>query len=112
MNDDEVFDFYVRDPGRKVITGKIDFEAYVRLYHLLYDRPDLEAIIAEKLSASSRVYGSEAAEFVGDVTQLVASEYNIEIPAIPEGSMQQERWAIAWNKVRKHDLSLQQGIEV
>lgn len=112
MKDDEIFDFYVRDSDRKVITGKIDFEPYVRLYHLLYDRPDLETIIGEKLSASSRIYDSEAAEFVDDVTQLVAAEYDIEILAIPEGSMEQERWAIAWDKVRKHDLSLQQGIKV
>ncbi|WP_300379717.1 hypothetical protein [Henriciella sp.] len=109
MYDDETLDIYLRDADRKIIKGRIDFEPYARLYHLLYLKPELETLIADKLRATARIYESDPVEYVDDVTQLVAAENNIEIPVIPEGSMTAEQWAIAWNKIREREWQKQQG---
>lgn len=112
MYDDETFDFYLRDSERKIIKGRIDFEFYARLYDLLYRKPELEAEIAEKLCAAARIYDADVSEFVNEITQIVAQEHGIEIPMFPEGSLDQERWAMGWDKVRESEWKRQQGVAV
>lgn len=113
MHDDETFDFFLRDSNRQVIKGRIDFEPYARLYYLLFHKPELEAAIADRLVASTRITDSEIDDdVIHDVTQLIAYEHDIEIPLLPRGSMEQEQWEMAWNKVREFDWKKQQGARI
>lgn len=110
MHDDETFDFYLRDSERKVIKGRIDFEPYARLYFMLFHRPDLETLIAARLKEAVRISDSEIDDgMVHDVAQLIAYEHDIEIPLLPRGSMEQEQWELAWNKMREYEWKKQQG---
>lgn len=110
MHDNETFDFYLSDSKRKVIKGRIDFEPYARLYHLLFHKPELETAIADRLATSARITDHEIDdEIVHDVTQMLAYEHGIEIPLLPRGSMEQEQWEVGWNKMREYEWKKQQG---
>lgn len=107
--DDETMYFYLWDPDKKVLKGRVDFELYIRLYHLLYQRRDLETVIAEKLCECERIYNIDMTEFVDDVTMMTAEEHGIDIPRIPETSEDLERWSRARDKIREIHWKRQQG---
>lgn len=109
MHDDETFDFFIRNSQGQVLKGRIDFVPYARLYYLMYRKPELEPIIAHKLSDAERIHRRDASEFVDEITDAVAYEHDVDLPDMPEGSMEEERWEIAWNKLRRYEWEKRQG---
>lgn len=109
MYPDETEDFYIRDDRSKVLTARIDMEPYLQLYYLLYRKPKLETLIAEKAKDLARIQSLDLDDVIHDALLILADEHDVDIPQYPIVTGEQMRWEIAWNKLRKYEWEKQRG---